>query len=70
MTQRYHTVLCSVLCSILLLLAMLPHVASGQTSSVDFDIEAVSLMAQGETAGSRVDLYTRMPLTELAFQPS
>ena len=70
MTHRYHTVLCSVLCLILFSPAFLPGSAQGQASSVDFEIEAVSLMAQGQATGSRVDVYTRMPLTELAFQPS
>lgn len=70
MTHRYHTVLCSVLCLILVALALSPGSAHGQAGSVDFDIEAVSLLAPGQTTGSRVDVYTRMPLTELAFRPS
>jgi GWxTD domain-containing protein len=70
MRHRYHYLIGTVLCLFLLVAGVQPRAANGQVGAVDFDIDAVTLMAQGQGVGSRVDLYTRMALTELAFQPS
>lgn len=70
MTHRYNTVLIPVLCAILWVLTLGPDQAMAQAGTVDLDVEAVSLASQTPAAGTRVDLYTRMPLTELSFRPS
>jgi GWxTD domain-containing protein len=70
MTHRYDSVLYVILCFVILALAVRPVSVMGQVDVIDLDIEAISLMAQVPGSGSRVDIYTRVPFTELAFQPS
>jgi GWxTD domain-containing protein len=47
-----------------------PGVALGQADATDFEVEAISLKGQSGDVASRVDIYTRIPLTELDFEPS
>ncbi len=69
MTNRYHTVLLLAVCSTLAV-ALHPRDANGQADATDLEVDIVSLMSQDGAVTSRVDIYSRIPLTELSFQPS
>lgn len=70
MAKRYDMHGLTLLCSLLLLLgcaATVPRGAYAQAEVPEFEVDAVSMRPEVGTPNTRLDLYTRIPYTNLTF---